>query len=67
MKRNRERQGEREGARKGEGPQTEGERVRQSLQKEKEEETLVCLKPLSGKYLAPKLISLFDQKRGVEN
>lgn len=37
------------------------------LQREKEEETRVCLKTLSGKYLAPKLISLFDQKRGVEN
>lgn len=26
----------------------------------------MCLKTLSGKYLAPKLISLFDQKKATE-
>lgn len=44
--------------------QTEGER--EIVRGCKEEETGVCLKTLSGKYLAPKLISLFDQKKATE-
>lgn len=44
----------------------EREREREIVRGCKEEETSVCLKTLSGKYLAPKLISLFDQKKATE-
>lgn len=44
--------------------QAERERKREKKKGEKEEETISkCLKTLSGKYLAPKLISLFDHRQ----